>query len=113
MNRERLSHLLDLLQNLSPDLYNHQQWYEETDWGIAGCAGGHASRDPLFNKMGLVSDWLERPRLRGSFSKPPLDCLAEFFDLSEEQTHSIFHGGSAATLRQTIAKIEEILNVAE
>ena len=53
MNKERLKHLVTILQGVNPALFNLRDWVNNKECGTICCALGWAAQDPEFNKQGL------------------------------------------------------------
>jgi hypothetical protein len=49
MNRERLKHLITILERVPPGRLKMDNW----TCGTAACAAGHAAQDPVFNQQGF------------------------------------------------------------
>ncbi|ADI96453.1 putative NUDIX hydrolase [Acinetobacter phage Ac42] len=86
MNVERLKMMIDLLETLSDDKFNIEDWSQ--DCGTVRCAVGWATVDPKFNILGLRSTNTGTPVFENRLYGP--EAVRAFFELTREQSVDIF-----------------------
>lgn len=95
MHRERLEHLITILEAVDPEHYDQTRWVCRS----AACAGGYAAQDAGFNKLGLTLS-AASPRFGGYLG---IDALQRFFDLSPKAADYIFGSVSYYRLSRALA----------
>ena len=115
MNRERLNHLITILENVAPARFDLNEW----KCGTTACAIGHACLDPELNRQGLylervAGDWgAWTPSYGDSRS---WGAVQAFFDLNFSNTlhlfaHDSYHDEGEAPVRpqEVIARIQQFM----
>lgn len=111
MNRERLQHLITILEKVQPDMLKMGGWFARlTPCGTAACAVGHACLDPDFQAQGL-SPFFGGPKYAGDMG---WDAVEGFFDLGPLGAEHLFDEDSYSrripvTPADVIERIREML----
>ena len=113
VTRERLEHLILILEDVPDTLFDMSVWSGPEcipkmfpDCGMVGCAGGHAAMDPEFNEMGLKL--VEGVPVYKSFAG--FDAIQTFFCLTMEQTQYIFNPDFYIVDRVTVISKGVVIN---
>lgn len=114
---ERAFTLIDFLNNVPRAAFDIESWYYQNDLettyeqsvrnkarfdkgenpkklhkdcGTTACALGWACSIPELRRKGLYLDDRESPALRGKYDLLPTEVGAEFFGITDEESHSLF-----------------------
>jgi hypothetical protein len=123
MSRERLQHLITVLQGVPAEQFTLSTWRENRDCGTVACAIGWACLDPVFIEQGLTLVYEQsqyggnaaafQPRLAGTEDwLTGFDVASQFFDITLQESLNLFSSGSYGrnpTTADVIARIEKLL----
>lgn len=110
MNRDRLQHLVTILEKVDPSRFDMQSWA----CGTAACAIGHAACDPDFNTQGLhlIGNTLNTRYFPVYGEHEAWSAVRRFFHLSLEDSELLFSQYAyprSVTVNDVINRIKEFI----
>jgi hypothetical protein len=110
----RLQHLIKVVRNV-PEANWYMGWHAvKGDCGTVGCALGHASFDPKFNRAGLVGG-LSRGqnafylKLAGVRQADYVQTAMKFFGLTDNQADNLFYEWDTGTREERVRVIKAVI----
>ncbi len=112
MNKERLKHLVTILEDINPREFYMGTFGHRDECGTCACAAGYATLDPLFRSQGLhpyARDDLE-PVFDNSYG---WKALTRFFEIDNDQANYLFLETfyNAPVTRITPAMVVDRINI--